>query len=224
MTANQIAYAQNIEQGRHNVASEEEINRHNVESEKLQQAANNLMAEQLAYQDRWNSEKNRIQEEYNKAYLEYQNAALDKKYEIETRLNELSAEKNKLQEDYNTKMYEIQTAGNALKHEQNVEINRHNQAMETMEYWFDTKRLEYERSSVESAVAFNAAKMQDLIAQRNLQEQSNLINYATNQMRLQQELDIWNAKASFMNAELISNNLLGGLKTGFSIFRPFDWR
>lgn len=42
MTANQIAYAANQEQARHNAEYEEELNRHNTESEKLQGQANEI--------------------------------------------------------------------------------------------------------------------------------------------------------------------------------------
>lgn len=230
MTANQIAYASAIENQRHNEVSEQEMNRHNVEAEKLSQAQLNLESERLDFEKIYKTEQNRIQEAYNEAYLEYQHAALDKKYEIESQMNLLTQEKNRIQEWYNQKVVDYNAAQQGLDQQRIKETNRHNEAMETMEFWFNEKKLDYERSALNNQIEFNAAKMIDMIEQRSLSEvrnelseQMNLLNYSMNIQKLQQDLDIWNAKASFMNAELISNNMLGGFKTGFSLFKPIGW-
>lgn len=224
MTSNQIAYASAIEAQRHDLSTEGETNRHNVESEKLQQAANNLAAEKLAYEDRWNSERNRIQEEYNRLYLELQQTSIDNRYKIDQQINLINEEKNRINEEYNTKMAEFKAAELGLEKDRITEVNRHNEASESLEYWYDSKRLEYERQMTESNVALNAAKITDMVENREIQEMNVLSQYSIAAQKLQQELDIWNARASFMNAELISNNILGGFRTGFSIFKPFDWR
>ena len=228
MTSNQISYATAIEQQRHDTTTEEETNRHNVEMEKLQQASIDLEQDRLNYQNTWESEKNRIQEEYNNKYIEYQYANLETKSALEAELNDITRQKNEMQNQYNMMMADIAAAKNAIDRDTQKELARHNSVLEDKGTWYEQKRAELEKYSTDldydvRSSQVNVNKMNYLF-NFEFQNRKLLQDWANAQANRQQEMEIWNSKASFMQAELLSNNFLGGLKSGLQIFRPFDWR
>lgn len=228
MTSNQISYATAIEQQRHDVTTESETNRHNVEMEKLQQASISLEQDRLNYQNAWESEKNRIQEEYNNKYIEYQYASLETKSQLEAELNAITQLRNEQQNQYNMMMAEISAAKTAIDRDAQKEIARHNSVLEDKGTWYEQKRAELEKYSTDldysvRTAQVNANKMNTLF-NFEFQNRKLLQDWANAQANRQQEMEIWNSKASFMNAELLSNNLLGGMRNGLQIFKPFDWR
>lgn len=228
MTSNQISYATAIEQQRHDTTTEDESKRHNLEMEKLQQASIDLEQDRLNYQNTWESERNRIQEEYNNKYIEYQYASLETKSALEAELNAITERKNELQNNYNMMMADIAAAKNAIDRDVQKENARHNSVLEDKGTWYEQKRAELEKYSTDMDYTVRSAQVaankMNTMFNFEFQNRKLLQDWANAQANRQQEMEIWNSKASFMQAELLSNNLLGGMKSGFQIFKPFDWR
>lgn len=80
MTSNQIANAANLEQARHNAATEEETVRHNKEVESIDRQKNEITKN-------YNENQYNLQSQYNEKYLEYLNASDTRKAELESQLN-----------------------------------------------------------------------------------------------------------------------------------------
>lgn len=130
MTSNQLAYQSNIEIERHNRVTEEEAGRHNVETEGIAKEQNRLESWKIQVDDNYKRQSNRIQEEYNHAYIALQKAQGDKKLEIEEYLADLRRREQDLELFYNTQRLDIQRQQNAINSAANQETERHNKAME----------------------------------------------------------------------------------------------
>lgn len=108
MTANQLALASLRESTRHNMAGEQETNRHNVEAENIAVEQNRL--QELATQlnddrERW---KMQYQKEYNDAYLAYLQASEEEKEWYEWKMASAKETELNLEARYKEDMVRIQ--------------------------------------------------------------------------------------------------------------------
>lgn len=139
MTANQVNYAmaltgqQNADENiRHNEAMEKETNRHNLAVEQLENQSLQLQQDRLNYETIWNNEKNRIQEEYNRKYLELEQASLEQKQDIQDQLNNLKQQEINNLDWYNQRKVELEALRQGLNEDILKEDIRHNQEMESI--------------------------------------------------------------------------------------------
>lgn len=156
------------------------------------------------------------------------NASLETKSALEAELNAITERKNELQNNYNMMMADIAAAKNAIDRDVQKENARHNSVLEDKGTWYEQKRAELEKYSTDMDYTVRSAQVaankMNTMFNFEFQNRKLLQDWANAQANRQQEMEIWNSKASFMQAELLSNNLLGGMKSGFQIFKPFDWR
>jgi hypothetical protein len=101
MTANQIAAASVRESERHNQAYEQETERHNLRQESIDEERNDI-------QESWNTRSLELQDWYNTRYIEYLNADMDRKYELEAELNDIKQQQQDLDEWYKGEMSRLQ--------------------------------------------------------------------------------------------------------------------
>lgn len=151
MTANQIAYQANIEIGRHNRATESELNRHNLVQEDLDAQGLKIQDEKNKITQDYQTRQNEIQDRYNQEYLAWQKASTKGKLEVENRLANIQEEKNQIQSEYNVMMRDIQERSNMLRDKELQESQRHNASMESIDRtyktnWFaiETRKAEYQ--------------------------------------------------------------------------------
>lgn len=159
MTANQVNYAmaltgqQNADENiRHNEAMEKETNRHNLAVEQLENQSLQLQQDRLNYETIWNNEKNRIQEDYNRKYLELEQASLDQKQEIQDQLNNLKQQEINNLDWYNQRKTELEALRQGLDLEILKENERHNMEMESIgkesnanQQWLNERNQSYLR-------------------------------------------------------------------------------
>jgi hypothetical protein len=101
MTANQIAAASVRENQRHNEAYEAETERHNLRQESIDEERNDI-------QESWNNQSLQLQDWYNTKYIEYLNADMEKKYELEKDLADIKRQQQDLDEWYKNEMARLQ--------------------------------------------------------------------------------------------------------------------
>lgn len=143
MTSNQIAYASQLENERHNKAFEEETNRHNVATEKLTNDANQIASEKNIIQSTYNQQMVDLQRAYNAWYSSYTEASTKKKLQLEEEGNQIKQQMNDITEAYNQRMGDIHFMEVDVRRKTAEESKRHNVAMEiqaqalaTGDWWF----------------------------------------------------------------------------------------
>lgn len=149
MTSNQIAYAANQEDIRHNKAMEAETERSNKAMEALKER--DIANEELRTQnDSWyKQESTRISREYNQIYYELQHAAQEEKAWYESQLVNLEEEKNYITKTYNDMMNSRKQEENLIKQGVADEEARHNKELESLTRDSNAlkfKQLEFEKT------------------------------------------------------------------------------
>lgn len=232
MTGNQIAYAAANEEKRHNEAQEAENQRHNQETESIQNAANIIEATKVENERQYNVDKNRIQEEYNNAYLEWQTASLEWSKELETRMADLQEQRLALdawKEGVDAE-YKINMAAN--RQAEIDESIRHNKALEANDLYgkriqekkvkYDTlaqiESLRNERASImvrEQEARTNKLQMLNELRLGLVNSQARLSEAITkehgNQLeaaKLNFEIEKYNATGKFVDISKIWQNVL----------------
>lgn len=155
MTANQIAYAQAIEQEEHNEATEKETTRHNLVLEELERE-NVRLEEQRVNADReYKQQSLWITQQYNEKSLELQKADLAQRDRIQSELNRIKQREADNQEWYQRKKAELDAIGLSINDRIATETANHNIAMEVLEsqaqaqvQWFQEKKTQLEQLSV----------------------------------------------------------------------------
>lgn len=117
---------------RHNKATEEELNRHNLAMEQLENQSLQLQQDRLNYETIWNNERNRIQEDYNRKYLELEQATLDQRQEIQDQLNNLKQQEINNLNWFNQRKTELEALRQGLDRDILNENERHNKEMESI--------------------------------------------------------------------------------------------
>lgn len=152
MTSNQIAYASAVENERHNKMTEDENNRHNVESERLSGELNSIQQQKVEVDAKYNSD--RIELEYDRLrwQQQYDSATLEQKQAISDRELEIKQQLADLDEQYKTKTLELQQRENDIRQFQVYEDANYKQNMANIEAYkastqamLADKKLEYER-------------------------------------------------------------------------------
>jgi hypothetical protein len=131
MTSNQIQYAAQQEEVRHNQVAEAENERHNKATETLQEQANLIESAKAAADAEYKRRSNDLTAQYNQIYADIQYGTLQLNEETQNRLYEINTEKNeiaRLQAEAD-KQYKEDMALNADLQLQEVE--RHNKELES---------------------------------------------------------------------------------------------
>nr|UVJ88919.1 hypothetical protein [Picobirnavirus sp.] len=102
MTANQINAQSERELERHNDVVEQETERHNRALESL----NDL---EITVRNNYETERNRLTEQYNNSYIEYLNASLDQKERLEGELNSIKRLQTEADNAYKRQMASIES-------------------------------------------------------------------------------------------------------------------
>lgn len=167
MTANQIAFQSNIETERHNRVTEQELGRHNTATEGLQQQANELESWKIAVEKQYKEEANRIQDEYNRAYIRLQQAQGDKRLEIEEYLARIKQKEIDNELQYNIERNKIANEANLITKARNEETERHNKAMEEYNntymvntFALENRKAEYMSTYYRDTISLGRAKLQ----------------------------------------------------------------
>lgn len=175
MTSNQINYAATREQARHDEATENETNRHNLATEELEAHRLALAESELDLKRRTQTATERYQqrdlelrEQYNTWYEQYQTATTEQKLEIEKKLAQINQDKTNNEKWYNEEMVRLRDEQNALIAEENSikarvteETKRHNEAQETVSAYqqiLNERRIEYENTFWNETVGIQEAK------------------------------------------------------------------
>lgn len=152
MTSNQIAYASAVENERHNKMTEDENNRHNVESERLSGELNSIQQQKVEVDAKYNSD--RIELEYDRLrwQQQYDSATLEQKQAISDRELEIKQQLADLDEQYKAKTLELQQRENDIRQFQVYEDANYKQNMAHIEAYkastqamLADKKVEYER-------------------------------------------------------------------------------
>lgn len=163
MTANQIAARSEREGERHNQVSEEEIQRHNQETERLQNDANEITRTH-------NQVMASLQEDYNKAYIAYLNAAEEDKVQLETQLNWIKEQQMDADRTYKQEMSIISSAqqrADEMYKTGMLELQSENTDIE----W---KRAYYANQKTEAETAYTRVQMD--LAEKRFQAEVDKIN------------------------------------------------
>jgi hypothetical protein len=166
VTANQLAYASNVETNRHNVANEEELKRHNEATEYYAGQQLDLDKRKQAATEAYQKRELDLKEQYNQWYEKYQTATTDEKLKIEKELNRINDMRAQNDKDYQESQVQIAQEKNTLTEGANAEIKRHNEAMETVstyEALIRERNVEYQntfwRETINQETVKNALEM-----------------------------------------------------------------
>lgn len=161
MTANQISYKVGTD-------TTTETKRHNLETERLQQQMNSLEESRLRFQDDWKRIDQSIQQEYNRAYLDYLDRGLSEKEAHDKATDSVAQQRADNDAYYQTLSAGINEQLANLTRARDIETQRHNKVLEqweSMSYSLKAKDLQYQQSatllqnSVEQAkLAYNEYK------------------------------------------------------------------
>lgn len=153
MTANQIAYAALLEEGRHNASVEVETAKANRERERISQEANNIEAGKAAEVARHDKQTEEIQAKYNELTIELQTAQGNRRLEIEQELANVKQQEADNNAEYQRRMAEIGEHQNEIQAMREFENQRHNQEMETIQrlniqndFILRNKQIEYQNT------------------------------------------------------------------------------
>jgi hypothetical protein len=212
MTGNQIAYAAANEEKRHNEAQESENQRHNQETESIQNMANIIEATKVENERQYNFEKNRIQEEYNNAYMEWQTASLEWSKELETRMADLQEQRLALdswKEGVDAE-YKINMAAN--RKAEIEESVRHNKQLEANDLY--GKRIQEKKVKYDALAQVESIKNERASIMVRDQEAKTHKLQMLNDLRM----GLVNAKARLAEAETKEHEvMLGGAKLNFEV-------
>lgn len=180
MTSNQVSNAMNMENIRHNVATED-----------LNAKYYQLEEKKLALNDEWKRTDQSIQDEYNKAYIAYLNASLDEKQWYESQMASIQEKRILVERDHNVEMESINKQQLEEAQRSNVanELNR-----STLAY-LQQKELEYKKD----ALRLETSVQEQRLAQDRLQA---VESFQLEQQKLAQQLQIENTRLSASYAEL----------------------
>lgn len=228
MTANQVNYAmaltgqQNAEENiRHNQAVEEETNRHNIAMETLENQSLQLQQDRLNYETIWNNEKNRIQKDYNRKYLELEQVSIDQKQAIQDQLNNLKQQEINNNNWYNQRRTELEALRQGLDRDILNESERHNKEMESIgtvsnenQRWLNEHNQSYLRYQTDLN---NVYRWGELDLKRDL--------YLLDQQRLQLDTNIKNYYKKLDTAKTVFEgfkDVMMGIGQGMKFLEPIS--
>lgn len=221
MTSNQLQWASNQENERHNRASEEENNRHNEATEALSKEANNIADDRNRIEEAYRTRANEIQAAYNGWYQEYTQSMGEQKLEIEKQLANLQEAKIANENNYRDQMVGISAMETDIKSRMQEETLRHNKQVEQndklnieLTKQYQNKMLEYQKYQFNENMAYHS---------NALTQQINLLNFQQQQWRDQKELRTTeltvNTLKSIVDANMEAARLkLEANKTGITAF------
>lgn len=155
MTSNQIAYASQLENARHNQAYEDETKRHNQATEALADEANKINAEKNVITATYNQQMYDLQHAYNEWYAKFSESSTKQKLQLEAQGNEIKQQMADVDEAYKMRMSDIgyieadikkRTLGENKRH--NVAVELQTQAIAAADWWFrDLELAEKKRAN-----------------------------------------------------------------------------
>lgn len=214
MTANQIAYAANQEQHRHNVATED-----------IAANANDIAAEKNRITESYQTRLNEIQSEYNATYLELQRSQGDRKLQLQEDLNRIEWLKTTIDQDYKQQMVEIGIRNSTVNEKAQAETERYQKRLNELGFSkneidaqvanIKEKMAEYEKYSIDQNV-----RIQDFNALVNKTRADNeysinLINAEIANVRNeieQQKVELQALKQPYENAGIVTHSIWEGVK------------
>lgn len=158
MTANQLALASLRESTRHNMVAEEENTRHNVKAEELQADANSIQDKMTEYTREYNQEKNAIQREYNKAYLDYLNSGLSEKEAVDKANLDIQSKLADAERRYKENMALLESNSLDIKAQMAENDRMYKEAwkdIQNINADLENKRIEYEATLKREQIASN---------------------------------------------------------------------
>lgn len=166
MTANQIAYAQNVEAQRHNQTTEVETERHNKAMESLQDEANTINEEKNRITETYNYRMTDLQKQYNMWYEKFTEANEKEKRQIDWKLASIRDEQNYITQEHNRHMEEIGYQEADIKNrtlEETKAFNSFKKAQDlawaSMEWWFKEKGLDYQERVLEEQSSYHTGQL-----------------------------------------------------------------
>lgn len=221
MTANQVAYAAATETERHNMAYEEETNRHNVKIEDLEKQNLQIQRDKVEYENIYNSERNRIQEEYNQKYLDWQRAYGEEKITLEKELNLINQAKVENEKQHAIRVDTINAIEAGTRSELAKETVRHNKALETLE----STRVTNEKSIADAKLRFDkyAFENSNLLRWEELTNKINVLSLEERKFEFDQNIKKFYSKVDAVKAGADVVGAAGNLARGMGSigFNPF---
>lgn len=213
MTANQVAYAANVESIRHN-----------RETEEISKRSNDIQAERNQIDRDYKTRVLDLQEAYNNTSLAMQEAQGNRKLDLQEQLNLITHELNTAEANYKQAMSEVAIRNSSISERNQQEMERYQKALNDLGYSkldieaqlanVRERQVEYEKQIAEDQI-----RIQDFNALVNKTRTDNeyslgLIRAENEQVRneLQKELQEW------QEATLFTNSVWEGVGTLLKVF------